>query len=78
LTRRVLSRLPDDRVIARYVTLLALDGKVDEAMRHVDRLRVFARDEERYRQAEQIVLKGIAAEGPQLDALRHRLAELRQ
>ncbi len=77
LARRVLSRLPDDRVIARYITLLALSGRVDEAIQHVDRMRVFSRSAERYLEAEQIVLKGIAGEGTELDSLRHRLAEAR-
>jgi hypothetical protein len=78
LTRRVLSRLPDDRVIARYITLLALDGKVEEAIRHVERMQVFAYDAERYLQAEQMVLKGIASEGEKMNPLRQRLAEARR
>jgi O-antigen ligase len=77
LTRRVLSQIPDSGVIARYTTVLALQGDVEEALRHVERMRVFSRTAEGYQQAEQSVLKGIALEGPELDPLRQRLADLR-
>ena len=74
MTRRVLGRLPDDRVIARYITLLVLAGRVDEAVPHVERMRTFSRNPERYVESEQIVLKGIASEGPRADKIRAELA----
>ncbi len=74
MTRRVLGRLPDPPVIARYITLLVLAGRVDEAVPHVERMRAFSRNSERYFESEQIILKGIASEGPKADKIRAELA----
>jgi hypothetical protein len=76
-TARVLGRLPDPQTIALHISALALAGRVDEALRHTERLRAFATTQERYEIAEQQVLRTIATEGPRADPLRARLAALR-
>ena len=76
-TARVLSRLPDEQTIALHVSALALGGRVEEAMRHAERLRAFAVTSKRYELAERQVLRAIAAEGQTAEPLRAKLAALR-
>ncbi len=76
-TWRVLTRLPEERTIAVYIAGLALSGKVADSLPHVQRMRVFAATPERYRVAEEIVLKSIAREGDSVEPLRAELARWR-
>ena len=74
---KVLTRLPEDRTIAVYIAGLALNGRVADTLPHVERMRVFAVTPERYRAAEEIVLKAIANEGDAAEPLRSELARWR-
>ena len=76
-TWRVLTRLPEERTIAVYIAGLALNGQVADSLPHVQRMRVFAVTPERYRVAEEIVLKAIAKEGDPVEPLRAELARWR-
>jgi hypothetical protein len=76
-TWRVLTRLPEERTIAVYIAGLALNGQVADSLPHVQRMRVFAVTPERYRVAEEIVLKSIAKEGDPVEPLRAELARWR-
>jgi hypothetical protein len=76
-TWRVLTRLPEERTIAVYVAGLALRGRVTDSLPHVERMRVFAVTPERYRKAEEIVLKAIKDEDATADPLRSELARWR-
>jgi hypothetical protein len=76
-TWRVLTRLPEERTIAVYIAGLALNGQVTDSLPHVQRMRVFAVTPERYRVAEEIVLKVIAKEGDPVAPLREELARWR-
>ena len=76
-TWKVLTRLPEERTIAVYVSALALNGRVADSLPHVERMRVFAVTPERYRKAEEIVLKVIKDEGAAADPLRAELARWR-
>jgi O-antigen ligase len=77
-TKRVLSRSPDVETIAAHICALALRGEVSSALPHVERLRVFAVNQERYRKAEEQILQKIANEGERADPLRERLRAMRQ
>ncbi len=77
LVRRVLTRLPEEKVIALYISALALSGRVEQSLPHVERLRVFAVTTERYRDAEDLVLRSIASKGAEVQPLRSKLASLR-
>jgi hypothetical protein len=76
-TWKVLTRLPEERTIAVYVAALALDGRVADSLPHVERMRAFAVTPERYRKAEEIVLKVIKDEGATAEPLRAELARWR-
>jgi len=76
-TWRVLTRLPEERTIAVYIAALALNGQVADSLPHVQRMRVFAVTPDRYRVAEEIVLKAIAKEGDPVVPLREELARWR-
>jgi len=74
---RVLSRLPEHRTIAVYISALALNGQVSGSLPHVERMRAFAGTPERYRIAEEIVLKAVRNEGESAEPLRAELARWR-
>lgn len=76
-TWRVLTRLPQERTIAVYISALALNGRVTDSLPHVQRMRTFAVTPERYRKAEEIVLKAIKEEGAAAEPLRAELERLR-
>ena len=71
LSSRVLSRFAQPEAIERQILLLAQAGQVDEAVRHVDRLRVFAR--ERYPKFRDAILEAISGQGGHLEPLRRAL-----
>jgi O-antigen ligase len=73
LSSRVLSRLPEPEVIARHIFLLAQAGRVDEAVRHVERLRVFARH--RYPEFRAVLMVHLPEHDPRLTPLRLALTE---
>jgi hypothetical protein len=75
MSARVLSRLAQPEAIERNILLLAQAGQVEEAVHHVDRLRVFAREKyPRYRDA---ILEALADRGHELDPLRGALRAAR-
>ena len=76
-TARVLSRLADEQTIALHIGALALADRMEEALRHVERLRAFAVTQERYAVAEKQILRMVASEGERAEPLRARLAALR-
>jgi O-antigen ligase len=76
-TWRVLSRLPEHRTIAVYISALALNGRVSDSLPHVERMRAFAVTPERYRVAEDIVMKAVRNEGEAAEPLRRELARWR-
>lgn len=76
-TWRVLTRLPEERTIAVYIAALSLNGRVSDALPHVERMRIFAVTPERYRRAEEIVQKAIKDEGAVAEPLRAELARWR-
>jgi hypothetical protein len=71
LSSRVLSRLGQPEVIVRHIFLLFQAGRIEEAQRHVGRLRVFARD--RYPQWRDILLAHLPREGEGAGRLRATL-----
>jgi hypothetical protein len=71
LSSRVLSRFAQPEAIERHILLLAQAGQVDEAVLHVDRLRVFAR--ETYPKFRDAILEAISDQGAQLEPLRRAL-----
>lgn len=73
LAERVLSRVADDRVIARYIAVLALSGRISESVEHVGRLKVFARDPRRYGQLRDVILQSLRRAGPNVEPVRHAL-----
>jgi O-antigen ligase len=73
LVGRVLTRLADLRVAVRYIQLLLQAGRIDEALPHVARLKVFAGSSYPVLRAE--LEASIAGNGPILDPVRRALAE---
>jgi hypothetical protein len=71
LCERVLSRLAQPEVIARYIFLLAQAGRIDEAVRHVDRLRIFGRQD--YPRFRDVLLAHLPPQDAGLAALRQAL-----
>jgi len=71
LSARVLSRQPHPQAILRHILLLVQAGRVDEAVPHVDRLRVFAR--ERFPQYRDAILDATRDLGPRAARLRRAL-----
>jgi hypothetical protein len=70
---RLLQILPDAELSARYVTALAKAGRIDEAILHVSRLRVFAgRNYPAYRD---LILDETRDLAPQTAPLRHALRQ---
>jgi hypothetical protein len=77
-TKRVLLHSPDVETISAYISVLALKRDVYSALPHVERLKVFAVTRERYREAEEQILRRIAREDGHADPLRERLRVMRQ
>jgi len=70
---RVLATLPTPEIISRYIVYLAQAGRVDEALVHVGRLRVFA--SARYAEYRDWILYQTKDLGPQTAPLRHELRQ---
>jgi hypothetical protein len=71
LHERVMIRSADPRVIARLVILNAHAGRIDESVRHAQRLAAFAGDQ--YAPLSRMILEGVASLGPAADPLRRQL-----
>jgi O-antigen ligase len=71
LHERVMIRSADPRVIARLVLLNAHAGRIDESIRHAQRLAAFSGDQ--YAALSRMILEGVASLGPAADPLRRQL-----
>jgi O-antigen ligase len=64
----------DPRLITRIVLLNARAGRIEEALRHVERLRIFHRRD--YQELSKLILKSVEGLGPSVEPLRARLRNL--